>query len=90
MNCHRAVIEDHSNGGNFACLPDGAGRDSKTDGCVRVLSVKDQSAEPTGFEFSGDGKMAILAIQHSNDDDMPEFDDYGTDDIVVITGFKVK
>ncbi|MEA1990098.1 MAG: DUF839 domain-containing protein [Pseudomonadota bacterium] len=84
------VIEDHPNGDIFACLPDGADRDIKTDGCVKMLSVKDQSAEPTGFEFFGNGKAAIVAIQHSDDDFMPSYDDYHTDDIVVITGFKVK
>ncbi|MCG8039143.1 MAG: hypothetical protein JAZ19_19145, partial [Candidatus Thiodiazotropha taylori] len=61
----------------------------KTDGCVRVLSVKDQSAEPTGFEFFGNGKVAVVAIQHSNDDMMSDYDDYGTDDIVLLTGFKL-
>lgn len=101
------VIEDHKNGDVFACLPDGNDRDIKTDGCVKVLSVKDQTAEPTGFEFFGDGKSAIVAIQHSDDckerntdddcvaewgDEFPEakFDDYPTDDILVITGFKMK
>jgi len=84
------VIEDHSNGDIFACLPDGGDRDIKTDGCVKVLSVKDQSAEPTGFEFFANGKAAILAVQHSDDALMPSYDDYGTDDIVVVTGFKVK
>lgn len=84
------VIEDHRNGDIFACLPDGADRDIKTDGCVKVLSVKDQSAEPTGFGFSADGKMAIVSIQHSADDLMPMVDDYRTDDIVMITGFEVK
>ena len=84
------VIEDHSNGDIFACLPDGGDRDIKTDGCVKILSVKDQSAEPTGFEFTGDGRAAIVAIQHSDDDFMPKYDDYGTDDILIITGFKVK
>lgn len=84
------VIEDHSNGDIFACLPDGKDRDIKTDGCVKVLSVKDQTAEPTGFEFFGNGKMAIVAIQHSNDDNMEKVDDYGTDDILIIKGFKIK
>lgn len=42
------VIEDNSNGDIFACLPDGKDRDIKTDGCVKILSVKDSSAEPTG------------------------------------------
>lgn len=84
------VIEDHNNGDIFACLPDGADRDIKTDGCVKMLSVKDTSAEPTGFMFSADGKTAYVSIQHSTDDGMPLVDDYRTDDILVITGFKVK
>lgn len=84
------VIEDHKNGDVFACLPDGADRDIKTDGCVKMMSVKDQSAEPSGFEFTGNGKTAIVAIQHSSDDQMANVDGYGTDDIVMITGFKVK
>ena len=84
------VIEDHSNGDIFACLPDGADRDIKTDGCVKMLSVKDQSAEPTGFGFNGDGSMALLSIQHSGDALMEKVDDYATDDIVMITGFRMK
>ncbi|MGC4097905.1 MAG: DUF839 domain-containing protein [Nitrospira sp.] len=83
------VIEDNPNGDIFACLPDGADRDIKTDGCVKILSVKDSSAEPTGFKFSGDGKTAYVSIQHSNDTNMPKFDDYGTDDIIKITGFRI-
>jgi hypothetical protein len=83
------VIEDNPNGDIFACLPDGADRDIKTDGCVKILSVKDSSAEPTGFKFSGDGRTAYLSIQHSSDGLMPKFDDYATDDIIKITGFKI-
>ena len=81
------VIEDHPNGDIFACLPDGADRDVKSDGCVRMLSVTDSSAEPTGFIFSPDGTKAYLSIQHSNDDAMVKVDDYGTDDLLVISGF---
>ena len=83
------VIEDNPNGDIFACLPDGADRDIKTDGCVKILSVKDSSAEPTGFKFSGDGRTAYLSIQHSNDGQMLKVDDYATDDIIKITGFKI-
>jgi hypothetical protein len=83
------VIEDNPNGDIFACLPDGADRDIKTDGCVKILSVKDSSAEPTGFKFSADGKTAYLAIQHSSDGLMTKVDDYATDDIIKITGFKI-
>lgn len=83
------VIEDNSNGDIFACLPDGKDRDIKTDGCIKILSVKDSSAEPTGFKFTADGRTAYLAIQHSNDTNMSKVDDYATDDIIKITGFKI-
>ena len=84
------VIEDNPNGDIWACLPDGADRDIKSDGCVKILSVKDSSAEPTGFFFAPDGKTAYVNIQHSDDANMPKVDDYGTDDLLKITGFKVK
>lgn len=83
------VIEDHANGDIFACLPDGRDRDLKSDGCIKILSVKDSSAEPTGFKFSADGKTAYLSIQHTNDGNMSLVDDYRTDDIVKITGFTI-
>jgi hypothetical protein len=94
------VIEDHDNGDIFACLPDGADRDIKTDGCVRIASVKSMGAgddaEPTGFTFDASGTTAYVSIQHSGDDnciagsDCAASDDYPTDDIVKISGFKVK
>lgn len=59
--------EDHNNGDVFTCLPDGIDRDIKIDGCVKMLSVKDTSAEPTGFLFGPDGRAAVVSIQHSND-----------------------
>ena len=81
------VIEDHSNGDVWACLKDGADRDIKTDGCIRVLSVRDQSAEPTGFTFHPSGLWAYVSIQHSDDTGIADVDDYGTDDVLVINGF---
>lgn len=84
------VIEDNPNGDIWACLPDGADRDLKSDGCVKMLSVKDSSAEPTGFIFDPTGTVAYVAIQHSSDLGMPLFDGYPTDDILKITGFKVR
>jgi hypothetical protein len=83
------VIEDHDNGDIFACLPDGKDRDIKTDGCVKILSVKDSSAEPTGFLFDASGTTAYVSIQHSNDTNMPLVDGYPTDDVLKITGFKL-
>jgi hypothetical protein len=94
------VIEDHDNGDIFACLPDGADRDIKSDGCVRIASVKSMGAgddaEPTGFTFDASGTTAYVSIQHSGDDncvagsDCEDHDDYRTDDIVKISGFKLK
>lgn len=82
------VIEDHDNGDIWACLRDGKDRDIKTDGCVKMLSVKDSSAEPTGFIFTADGKTTYLSIQHTDDANMPNVDDYPTDDVIKITGFR--
>jgi hypothetical protein len=83
------VIEDHDNGDIWACLPDGADRNIKSDGCVKILSVRDTSAEPTGFLFDASGTTAYVSIQHSNDSLMPLVDGYPTDDVLKITGFKL-
>jgi Bacterial protein of unknown function (DUF839) len=89
------VVEDNPFGDIWACLQDGKDRDNKVDGCVKVLSVRDSSAEPTGFKFSGDGKSAYVHIQHSNDaacavdTDCASNDGYPTDDLIKITGFKI-
>lgn len=82
------VVEDHPNGDIFACLPDGADRNIKSDGCIKIFSVIDSSAEPSGFIFSADGKTAYVSIQHSNDSLMQQVENYETDDILKITGFK--
>lgn len=84
------VVEDHPNGDVWSCLPDGDDADLKSDGCVKVLSLTDSDAEPTGLFFSKDGKTAYLSIMHSNDTHMTEHNGWPTDDIVKITGFKVK
>ncbi len=99
------VIEDNPNGDIFACLADGRDRNTLTDGCVRLLTLRDQTAEPTGFQFTADGDTAFFFIQHSADDgdpiardnscadpasNDPAFvrDDYCTDDMIVISGFR--
>jgi hypothetical protein len=81
------VIEDHKNGDIWACLPDGADRDLMSDGCIKVISVVDNTAEPTGFFFDPTGTTAYLSIQHSADAEGTEFDGYPTDDLLKITGF---
>ncbi len=84
------VVEDHKNGDVWACLPDGNDDNVQSDGCIRVLSIKDQSAEPTGFIFDETGTKAFVNIQHSDDTSMPqEVNGFTTDDMIEITGFKV-
>jgi len=56
------VIEDHPFGDVWACLRDGKDRNTKVDGCVKILSVRDSGAEPTGFTFTGNGRTAYVHI----------------------------
>jgi hypothetical protein len=55
-----------------------------------MLSVKDSSAEPTGFLFDASGRTAYVSIQHSDDTNMPLVDGYRSDDVLKITGFKLR
>lgn len=64
----------------WMCLPDGADRDVQSDGCVRILSLRDTSAEPTGFIFTASGTEAYVNIQHR---------DVGTGALLKISGFKI-
>ncbi|MGH9462391.1 MAG: hypothetical protein ACRD1X_14310 [Vicinamibacteria bacterium] len=88
------LIEDTDFGDVWACLPDGEDRDFMTDGCVRMLSIRDPDAEPTGFIFDGAGTTAYYILQHGQQP--PALLDFGsnpvngtTDDLVRITGFKI-
>lgn len=74
----------------WSCLQDGGDGDLKSDGCVKLLSLIDSDAEPTGLFFSKSGKTAYLSVMHSNDTNMTEHNGWPTDDIVKVTGFKVK
>ncbi len=95
MTSNVYVIEDAPFGEVWACLPDGADRDFRTDGCVAVLSIRDPSAEPTGFIFDGTGNTAYYILQHGQQP--AALLDFGsnpvngrTDDLVKITGFKTR
>ena len=60
-----------------------------------MISVIDPAAEPTGFMFDASGKVAFLIIQHGEQpEQLLDFDsnpvDGQTDDLIMITGFKVK
>jgi secreted PhoX family phosphatase len=89
---HVYVVEDDTFGEIYACLPDGADRDLKSDGCVAMLSITDPDAEPTGFIFDGTGKKAFYIVQHGQQPDaLLDFTsnpvDGQTDDLIQITGF---
>ena len=64
----------------WMCLPDGADRDLQSDGCIRILSVRDTTAEPTGFIFTGSGRDAYVSIQHRA---------IGTGALLKISGFRM-
>lgn len=88
------VAEDDDFGDIWACLEDGEDRDLRNDGCVRVLSIRDPAAEPSGFIFDGTGRVAYYHVQHGQQ--AAELLDFAsnpvngfTDDLVKITGFKV-
>jgi len=71
----------------WICLPDGNDDDTLTDGCVRFASIKDTSAEPTGFIFAGSGEYAFVNIQHRAVNDAAGNTNHGA--LVKISGFRV-
>jgi secreted PhoX family phosphatase len=71
----------------WICLPDGDDDDVLTDGCVRFASIRDTSAEPTGFKFAGSGESAYVNIQHRAVNDSQGNTNHGA--LIKISGFKV-
>jgi hypothetical protein len=71
----------------WICLPDGDDDDVLTDGCVRFASVRDTSAEPSGFIFTGSGESAYVNIQHRAVNDAAGNTNDGA--LIKISGFKV-
>jgi hypothetical protein len=71
----------------WICLPDGDDDDVLTDGCVRFASIRDTSAEPTGFIFTASGESAYVNIQHRAVNDAAGPGNHGA--LVKISGFKV-
>jgi len=49
----------------WACLDDGKDADTLSDACVRVMTLNDLTAEPTGGFFNGNGKHYYVSIQHN-------------------------
>jgi len=69
----------------WICLPDGRDADVLSDGCVRFASLRDTSAEPTGFIFLGSGEAAFVHLQHRNVDAANH-----RGSLMMISGFKVR
>jgi secreted PhoX family phosphatase len=55
---------DHNND-IWDCLPDGPDQDLLSDGCVRVATLNDLTAEWTGGIFGGSGSRYFVSIQHN-------------------------
>jgi len=72
----------------WICLPDGGDNDTLSDGCVRFASVRDTSAEPTGFIFLGSGESAFVSIQHRSVNDAAGAGNHGA--LLKISGFQVR
>jgi len=72
----------------WICLPDGDDDDVQSDGCVRFASIRDTTAEPSGFIFLGSGEAAFVNIQHRGYNDALGGGNHGA--LVKISGFKVK
>lgn len=72
----------------WICLPDGDDDDVQSDGCVRFASIRDTSAEPSGFIFLGSGEAAFLSIQHRAANDSLGPGNHGA--LIKISGFDVK
>jgi secreted PhoX family phosphatase len=49
----------------WACLPDGADEDLLSDGCIRVATLNDLTAEWTGGIFDATGTRFFVSIQHN-------------------------
>ncbi|HET8710252.1 MAG TPA: alkaline phosphatase PhoX [Spongiibacteraceae bacterium] len=50
----------------FACLDDGDDADELSDGCVKVMSINDLSAETTGGVFDATGTRYFVSVQHND------------------------
>ncbi|MEZ4333786.1 MAG: hypothetical protein R3F35_18680 [Myxococcota bacterium] len=49
----------------YACLEDGDDEDFQSDGCIRILTVRDLEAETTGGVFDATGRRYFVSIQHN-------------------------
>ena len=58
-------FESPHNNDIWDCLPDGADQDLLSDGCVRVATLNDLTAEWTGGIFDATGTRYFVSVQHN-------------------------
>jgi hypothetical protein len=58
-------FEGPHNNDLWDCLPDGPDQDLLSDGCIRIATLNDLTAEWTGGIFDGTGKRFFVSIQHN-------------------------
>ena len=77
---------DFTNDDVWACLPDGDDSDTLSDGCVRVMTLKDGNAEFTGIQFLADGRSFLIHLQHRTQDGrrVPH-----TTDMLLVSGLRI-
>jgi Bacterial protein of unknown function (DUF839) len=59
------TFETPHNNDLWDCLPDGPDQDLLSDGCVRIATLNDLTAEWTGGTFDSTGKHFYVSIQHN-------------------------
>jgi hypothetical protein len=74
---------NRTNDAVWACLPDGADPDTLSDGCVRVMNLRDGVGEFSGIEFLADGKSFLVHLQHRTQEGRAV---QGTTDEILVTG----
>jgi secreted PhoX family phosphatase len=86
MDASTSADSAFGNNDVWACLPDGADQDVLTDGCVRVMTLKDGNAEFTGIQFLADGRSFYINLQHRTQTGRAV---QGTTDMIKVSGIQV-
>ena len=73
------ALQGPHNNDLWDCLPDGADPDLQSDGCVRIATLNDLTAEWTGGFFDASGDHFFVSVQHNIS---------GSGTILDITGWK--
>ncbi len=59
------ALQGPHNNDLWDCLPDGTDPDLQSDGCVRIATLNDLTAEWTGGIFDASGKHFYVSVQHN-------------------------